>query len=206
MSNSPPAAPATKVAKKTRLQWLASLLPAFLRPEPTSPQWSKGSKVDPRGGIAKKKAAKAYKRWYAGLGLWDTLIFSDGSELINEKGDHLVGYGYVVMQNDEVIVHGSGSLHTTTHVFDAEAVGALRGLEAAVALQDGSQLWSCVDSTSVIWGLRGTASASSQWAFLKYQALAKRYKVEVKWSPGHEGIEGNELADKLANATDKKVC
>lgn len=130
----PPAALTTEVAKKTRLQWLASLLPAFPRPEPTGPRWTKGSKVDPTEGLTKKKAAKVFNRWYAGLDPWDTVIFSDGSELTNKEGDHPVGYGYVVMQNDEVVTHGSGSLHTTSHVFDAEAVGALRGLEAAVAL------------------------------------------------------------------------
>lgn len=199
-SDLPLVAPIAKVTKKTRLQWLAGLLPAFPRPEATDPRWTEGSKADPTGDLSKKKAAKAFHRWYAGLDPWDTVIFSDGSELTDESGNHLVGYGYVAMQQDEVVAHGSGSLHTTSHVFDAEVVGALRGLEAAVALQDGSQLWSCIDSTSVIWGLRGTAPASSQWAFLEYQALADRYNAKIKWSPGHEHIEGNELADRLANA------
>lgn len=72
------------------------------------------------------------------------------------------------------------SPHHISRVFDAEAVGALRGLEAAIALHNGSQLWSCVDSTSVIWGLRGTAPASSQWALMS--ALA--YLATISTVPG----------------------
>lgn len=53
--NPPPTAPTTKIEKKTRLQWLAGLLPAFPRPEPTDPRWTKGSKADPAGGLTKKK-------------------------------------------------------------------------------------------------------------------------------------------------------
>lgn len=196
----PQDAPTDKAEKQTRLQWLASLLPAFPRPEPTGPRWTEGSKSDLMEGMTKKKAAKAFSRWCSALEPWDTVIFSDGSELTDENGAHRVGYGYAVMRNDELVAYGNGALHPTSHVFDAEAVGVLRGLEAAVALQDGSQLWSCVDSTSVIHGLRGTASTSSQWAFLEYQALASRYNARIKWSPGHEGIEGNEHAHRLADA------
>ena len=52
--------------------------------------------------------------------------------------------------------------------FDAEAIGALRGLQAAAKAQPGARIWICVDSTSVIWGFKGDAPRLSQWAFLEF--------------------------------------
>jgi ribonuclease HI len=54
-------------------------------------------------------------------------------------------------------------------------------------------------------GLRGTASDSSQWAFLQCQEIMNtRPNVEIRWAPGHTNIEGNEAADSLADAEAKE--
>jgi hypothetical protein len=60
-------------------------------------------------------------------------------------------------------------------------------------------MWMCIDSTSVIWCLRGNAAASSQWAFLSFQEAIERHDIRVRWSPGHTKIPGNEEADRLAD-------
>ncbi|RAL66344.1 hypothetical protein DID88_006013 [Monilinia fructigena] len=89
-----------------------------------------------------------------------------------------------------------------SHVFDAEAIGAWRGLQHTLRMPQevrSQRLWMCIDSTSVIWCLRANASASSQWAFIACQNAMQVYNIRIKWSPGHTEIEGNEAADRLAD-------
>src|SRR5258706_5128710 len=68
------------------------------------------------------------------------------------------------------------------------------------------RIWLCIDSTSVIWCLRGDASNSSQWAFLNCQGVMQTHNIGIKWAPWHTGIEGNEAADKLADLDASQRC
>jgi hypothetical protein len=128
-----------------------------------------------------------------------------------------LGYGYAIFRPDggNVIITeglretmsppvatGKASLDPCAVVYDAEALGALRGLQHAIRLADnGQQIHVCTDNTSSIWGLRGKASMTSQQHFLAFHKAADaRGSVSVKWSPGHMGIYGNEVADELAKA------
>lgn len=47
--------------------------------------------------------------------------------------------------------------------------------------------------------MRGNASTSSQWAFLKVHKKMKEKPIRIEWAPGHTGIEGNEAADRIAD-------
>ena len=89
----------------------------------------------------------------------------------------------------------------TSTVFDAEVVGAWKGLQHVTMefpeLMD-RRIWVCLDNTGAIWGLRENPSGSTQWAYLRFHAVADRHDVRVKWCPGHCDIPGNELADQLA--------
>ena len=152
-------------------------------------------------GLDKETASAEFKKWWAALPPEDVTIFSDGSEQ-HQNGDTHVGYGYAIYQNGKQIATGSGAINSLSHVFDAEAIGAWKGLQHAIRLPpDVSQrrLWLCIDSTSVIWCLRGDASNSSQWAFHHCQDVMQTHDVKIRWAPGHTGIEGNEAADKLAD-------
>ncbi|EDN05465.1 predicted protein, partial [Histoplasma mississippiense (nom. inval.)] len=113
--------------------------------------------------------------------------------------------GQTPQRGNKQLASFSAALSPMSHVFDAEAVGACRALECAVKLlpcvtEDSSnpQIWLCLDNTSVIWGIRGSAAASSNWAYNRCHELLRQHNVGLKWAPGHMGIEGNEEADRLA--------
>ncbi|EXU94857.1 reverse transcriptase domain protein [Metarhizium robertsii] len=128
----------------------------------------------------------------------ELVVYSDGSQLPGGA----TGYGYVVHQNSVTVCEGSGRLGPA-EVFDAEAVGALEGLGAAVKISDASDnpIVVCLDNLAAATCLRGTASDSSQSAFLKFQVIAAAHgSIHVHWIPGHTDIPGNEQAGSLAKA------
>ena len=185
---------------RTKVQRLSTLIPATTRPVLRMPHFSPNCRRDPTGGIEKEKAAAAFKEWWKDLPPDVVTVFSDGSEQY-DRGAKYVGYGYAVYLGKEQVHTGSGSINTTSHVFDAEAIGAWKGLQRT--LRDPAlryrKIWQCVDSTSVIWCLQGNASTSSQWAFHQCQDAMAIHNISIRWSPGHTGIEGNEAADLLAD-------
>ena len=186
---------------KTKVQQMASLLPEIPRTTLTAPHYSAGCRTDPTLGTDKKTAALAFKQWWAQLPPLDVTVFSDGSEQYTKEGEKRVTYGFAVYQNRKQLQTGRGSLSPTSHVFDAEAIGAWRGLQHTIRQPElrTCRIWLCIDSTSVIWCLRGDASPTSQWAFLECHGAIETHDVSIKWAPGHLGIEGNEAADRLAN-------
>ena len=183
---------------RTRIQRLARLLPEVPRPVLTPPHYSPGCRRDPTENQDKKKAAAAFQEWWSQLSAANITVFSDGSEQ-RVNGTRTVTYGYAVYRGQQQIATGRGSLHPCSHVFDGEAVGAWRGLSYALNQRPSGRVWMCIDSTSVIWGIQGTASPTSQWAFLRCHEAMEGFNVRVKWCPGHQGIKGNEEADRLAN-------
>ena len=196
----------TQQRPKTKVQQLGTLLPSVPRPLLVPPHYSPGCGTDPTGGANKKDASDAFKRWWAALPANEVTVFSDGSEQHDTSG-RIVGYGYVIYQGSREIGKGCGSINPLSHVFDAEAIGAWLGLRQAVTLPptvSQQRIWMCIDSTSVIWCARGNAPTSSQWAFLNCQRVMASHNVAYKWCPGHPGIQGNEVADRLANEGARK--
>ena len=123
-------------------------------------------------------------------------MYSDGSLSSSDAA----GYGYAVHQTGRSLCQGAGRLGPA-EVFDAEAQGALDGLEAALKLPQSAtqRIVVCLDNIAAAACLRGKPLDSSKRVFLTFQALAKTHrKTEVRWIPGHTKIPGNEQADILA--------
>ena len=193
---------------KTKVQILGTLIPAVPRPRLTPPHFSPLCRSDPTGGLDKDTASRQFKAWWASLSPDDVTIFSDGSEK-TERGTKSVSYGFAIYQNSTQLATGLGSINNISHVFDAEIIGAWKGLQHALRQPPNisqRRIWLCIDSTSVIRCLRGDAANSSQWAFLNCQEAMQTHNIRTKWAPGHTGIEGNEAADKLADLGASQRC
>ncbi len=177
----------------TRLRRTDLLLPACKRPTLLAPR------LDQRVCLqtaSKEESAAEFSRWLQQASLSTLIVYSDGS--LSEEG--AAGYGYTVHQQNSSISHGSGRIGHA-EVFDAEAIGALEGLKAALKLPQAptQEIIVCLDNLAAATCVHGTASDSSQAVFLEYQALAAAHgATHVRWIPGHTSIPGNEQADKLA--------
>ncbi|RAL68669.1 hypothetical protein DID88_007378 [Monilinia fructigena] len=194
-----------------RLRTLDAAHPLVRRLETPILPWQRATKTALRGyahparsqakGSTKEAAAEQFNTWWSQLSDNTITVFSDGSEQYKD-GAKSVGYGYAIYRGQSLVRTGSGAINSISHVFDAEAIGALKGLQCALEILRplDEHIWMCIDSTSVIWCMRANASNTSQWAFLECNALIDQFKVGIRWSPGHMGIGGNETADELADA------
>ena len=85
--------------------------------------------MEPTGGATKEEAAKSVHTWLSHVPREDVVVYTDGSQDGPE-----IGYGYAVYKNNEVLAQGKGKLHPISVVFDAEVVGAWKGLQHAIDL------------------------------------------------------------------------
>lgn len=185
-----------RAAYKTRLERTALLIPNVPRPILLKPRHKPATLTLRLKN--KEETTAEFLKWLRIVSTETLIVYSDGSQL----PDGATGYGYIVQQNNTTICEGSGRLGPA-EVFDAEAVGALEGLRAAVNTPDASdsQIVVCLDNQAAASGLFGNASDSSQATFLKFQEIAAAHgSTQVRWCPGHMDIPGNERADALAKA------
>lgn len=200
-----------KVVRNTRLRRMDALLGTCERPK----LWPTNYAPDLRTVLAtehvrqqgplmrltlcSKEIGKArHVTWERTMEKDAIVIYSDGSE-----NNGITAWSFVAYQNGEEIANSRGRLREA-HVYDGEIRGATEGVVWASANYGrlgAPAVYSYIDSTSVIWGIYGNTPTSSQREFLRFrhnQGKMTDIRTEVRWSPGHVGIKGNERADQLA--------
>ena len=123
-------------------------------------------------------------------------LFTDGSRI-----EERAGLGLVILENGNEIARRSMALGSYTTVNQAELL-AIKGGADILLREDtiGKKIEIYSDSqASVLALVQGeTKSALTKECFEALNKLARGRTVTLRWVPGHVGIEGNEVADKLA--------
>ena len=177
-----------------RLQTLPGFVPAGC----PRPRLLLGQPPRKNQQLPKEEAAATFRQWHSSLPKEDLVVFSDGSR--SQNGE--IGYGFVLCEAADLYskrpIASLAARLGDAEVFDAEAAGALAGLEAALSIPGTHTVHVCLDNTAALAGLLGAPSDSSQHIFLRFQHLSQGRDVYPRWCPGHMGIPGNEAADAQA--------
>ncbi|ODM15661.1 hypothetical protein SI65_08895 [Aspergillus cristatus] len=176
-----------------------------------SPWDSSQTPEDQPTAAPRAQAREDFQSWLSSIPQPSLVVYTDGSK---EKESTAAGAGWVGYWGTNRIKILSG--HTklpNQEIFDAEARAALLGLQTALKNHrpwHATNLYICLDNLEAVQQLQGQPRGSSQSVFRGFQEKARAWTnyprapgvqpgtVQVKWVPGHTGIEGNDEADKEA--------
>ena len=205
--------PSRPTITPTRLQRTMALLPGHCpRPQLLTPTFTNRAHALSQIGYSsqpKEHAANDFRRWQASLRHMDITVFTDGSQ----QEEH-TGAGCYGKQGNIEILREQTPLGPQQEVFDAEVFAAVRGLQLALdspGTHLASNIYICLDNLEVaVRLLHLDPPDTSQELFLRFRELAAKWparrrlphiptgSVQIRWCPGHQGIPGNEEADKEA--------
>lgn len=131
-------------------------------------------------------------------------IFTDGS-CNNLQSPHHGGWGFVILENEDIIHEGSGNdIHTTNNKMELTAI-----INSLIELPNFSTIKICTDSQYCITVLDHTSKR-----YGKNMELIEEFRdiIEDKniiysfqWVKGHSGNKWNEYVDNLANQEYLKI-
>lgn len=162
---------------------------------------------------SKKEAAKAHKKWYRQQckDKFSLFVYMDGSQM-GEGDGRKTGAGIVVLHNAQRVGNKTIPMGAKAEVYDAEicvlAEGAALAVPIAMRMSPSvRRIVFCADNTSAIGAITSIDTHPGQRHSIHFCQSAQEFleadvrnTVVVKWTPGHMGIEGNELTDEEAKA------
>ena len=130
-------------------------------------------------------------------------VYADGSSGGNSTG--AIGWGWVVLMNDQVLCAGSGGAPQGTNNV-AELMAAREGLRALLthpqfeAMKGKVYSIELVSDSQYVLGLASGAFAASKNVALAQHVreMCAKAIVSTRWVRGHAGHPINEMCDKLA--------
>lgn len=119
------------------------------------------------------------------------IVYTDGS-LVKDKG---CGIGITVyFPYTSELKSLSYNLGDRIGIADAESYAIFKALLFINQTQKNACCYIFSDSQAAILRI----SKSNNFSSFKVRSLSSKMDVKIHWCPGHQGIEGNELADNLA--------
>lgn len=217
--------PPTRRSKPTRLLILATKTnPLHERIFPLrAPPWQRTAmdkdlrsrlRIAPKNPqIDKDEAARQHRKFFQEVSRDPSqiIVYSDGS-LVEQSQGQQVGIGVVGYLEGQVIAEHSFGIGQKAEVYDAELEGLAHGAEfyCRVAADRVSpvtirKITLCADNNSAIQrAFEGGANPGMDTslrirnAILHFLDSHPQNEFEIRWVPGHNGIEGNERSDYLA--------
>ena len=129
--------------------------------------------------------------------------FTDGSKIAQGN----TGYGFGVVQNDEIIAQGNGQLSVANSVFQGEIMGIQKACEALYEL-DGFSCTIFSDSQSALMALASPTvkSKAVKNCIKQLNFLGSQKIVTLKWVKAHNSHKFNDFADKMAKEGTKNTA
>ena len=132
-----------------------------------------------------------------------TSCYTDGSKIANGN----TGFGFGIVQNDEIIDQGNGQLSTANSVFQGEVLGISKACDALFELDT----LSCTifsDSQSAIKALASPTVTSKTVlnCIEKLNFLGNQKVITIKWVKAHNSHKFNDFADEMAKLGTKNTA